>query len=220
MPVNRYFGSNLLRANKVDGVTIEGDLTPLHNNLLIKVKEVAKSTPGGLVLPDNAKERPTEGTVVAAGPGKVHPETAILLEMSVRVGDSVLYGKYDGTELKYNDANHQLIKDDDVLLIYKEPLTLETVQCAKDNVLVRLPPKEEKTATGIFVAAADSGAKRGDWGHVVCVGPGKQAAGGQRLPVPLKPGDGVRFRDYAGNQVKIEGKDYVVVKAVDILAKW
>ncbi|RYG68269.1 co-chaperone GroES, partial [archaeon] len=124
MPVNRLVHSSALRANKVDGVTIEGNLTPLHNNLLIKVKEAAKSTAGGLILPDNAKERPTEGTVVAAGPGKVHPETAVRLEMSVRVGDNVLYGKYDGTELKYNEAHHQLIKDDDVLLVYQGQLTL------------------------------------------------------------------------------------------------
>lgn len=54
-----------LLANKMDGVTIEGDLIPLSNNLLIKVKEIASSTSGGLFIPDNAKERPTEGTKAA-----------------------------------------------------------------------------------------------------------------------------------------------------------
>ena len=56
------------------------------------------------------------GLVIAAGPGRVHPETALLIETAVSVGDKVIYGKYDGSEIKYNGDNHQLIKDDDILL--------------------------------------------------------------------------------------------------------
>ena len=53
---------------------------------------------------------------MAAGPGRVHPETGYQLDCAVIPGESVVYGKYDGTEMKYNELNHQIIKDDDVLL--------------------------------------------------------------------------------------------------------
>eukprot|EP01035_Chromulina_nebulosa_P010444 gene10444-14029_t len=118
------------KSNKLDGITIEGNLVPLSNNVLVKVKEIAASTSGGLFIPDNAKERPTEGTVIAAGPGRVHPETGILIAIAVAEGENVIYGKYDGNRtLHYNEVNHQMIKDDDILLKYsgKEP-TVENVQ--------------------------------------------------------------------------------------------
>jgi chaperonin GroES len=79
--------------NKIDGIPISGDLAPWSNNLLIKVKEVASATSGGLYIPDNAKERPTEGLVIAAGPGRVHPDTGILIGIAVTVGENVIYGK-------------------------------------------------------------------------------------------------------------------------------
>lgn len=133
-----------LKSNKLDGVVISGDLTPLSNNLLVKVKEAMAETKGGLFIPDNAKERPTEGQVIAAGPGRVHPDTGVQLDIAVNVGSSVIYGKYDGTELKYNDLPHQLIKDDDVLLKYTgTEATFANVECVKDQVLVKLPPKKK-----------------------------------------------------------------------------
>lgn len=105
--------------NRLDGIDINGDLLPLSNNVFVKVKEALSETKGGLFIPDNAKERPTDGMVVAVGPGRIHPETGVLMTMAVEVGDNVIYGKYDGTEMKYNDLNYQLIKDDDILLKYK-----------------------------------------------------------------------------------------------------
>lgn len=211
----------LTRANKLDGITIEGNLSPLANNLLIKVKEVASATSGGLYIPDNAKERPTEGTVIAAGPGRVHQETAVQLRNAVQVGHSVVYGKYDGTELKYNDANHQMIKDDDVLLTYTGPeATLENVQCVKDQVLVKLPRKEETNLSGIVISTPGSTEKRPNYGTVAKVGPGREAGNGVVMPPQVAVGDGVRFREYGGNQIKLGGDEFIVVRAYDILAKW
>ena len=213
---------NILPANKLDGITIESDLKPLWNNILVKVKEVASSTAGGLFIPDNAKERPTEGLVVAAGPGRVHPETGVQLDLAVKEGDNVIYGKYDGTELKYNDLNHQLIKDDDVLLTYSGPNpTIENVVCVKDQVLVELPRKEEATSSGIIVSnPTNAKEKRTDYGVVIKVGPGRQAGNGVYMPIRVAPGDNVRFRDFAGSEVKIGNKDYLVIRSYDILAKW
>jgi chaperonin GroES len=208
-------------ANKLDGIVIQGDLTPLSNNLLVKVKEAAVSTSGGLYIPDNAKERPTEGIVVAAGPGRIHPETGIQLNIAVKPGEGVIYGKYDGTELKYNEVNHQMIKDDDVLLKYTggEPL-LKNIECVKDQVLIRLPPKEAANAAGLIVATASEKEKKADNGVVEKIGPGRQAGNGAVMPIQVVPGDGVRFREFAGSDVKIEGVEYRVVRAYDILAKW
>lgn len=214
------FASSLL-ANKIDGISVEGNLQPISNNLLIKVKEVASSTAGGLYIPDNAKERPTEGSVIAAGPGRVHPETGVQLDIAAIAGHNVIYGKYDGTELKYNDADHQLIKDDDVLLTYEgDRASLENVKCVKDQVLVKLPPKEEKNASGIIISTPGSKDKRRDYGEVMKVGPGRQAGNGIYQKIQVQPGDNVKFREFAGTEVKLDGKDYLVIRAYDILAKW
>jgi chaperonin GroES len=210
-----------LSANKIDGISIQGDLKPLSNNVLVRVKEAITSTTGGIFIPDNAKERPTEGKVIAVGGGRVHPETAITIDMAVSVGDNVIYGKFDGSELKYNDINHQLIKDDDVLLKYSgSDATLASVECVKDQVLIKLPPKEETNSVGLIVSTPGSKDKRPDYGVVAKIGPGRQAGNGKVMPIQVTPGDNVRFRDFAGTEVKIEGKEYLVIRAYDILAKW
>lgn len=220
----RMFGSRMLtsvHANKMDGTTIAGDLQPMQNNLLIKVKEVSGQSTGGIYIPDNAKERPTEGLVVAAGPGRIHPDSALLLDVAVKPGDGVIYGKYDGSEMKYNDANHQLIKDDDVLLKYTGgDALLSNVECVKDQVLIRYAPKEAANSGGIIINTAESKEKRQDTGTVVKIGPGRQAGNGKVMQIQVKPGDGVRFRDFAGADVKLEGVEYRVVRAYDILARW
>lgn len=207
--------------NKVDGIEVDGDLTPVFNNILVQVKDVASVSKGGLYIPDNAKERPTEGKAVSTGTGRIHPETGVELDMAVKVGQNVIYGKYDGTELKYNDKNFQLIKDDDVLLVYEgNEATLENVHCVKDQILVRLPPKEDKNDAGIIITTAESKEKRPTFGTVVKVGPGRQAGNGVYMKIPVAPGDGVRFREYAGSYVKLNGAEHIVIRSYDILAKW
>jgi chaperonin GroES len=213
-----------LKANKLDGITIEGNLQPVSNNLLIKVKEALSETKGGLFIPDNAKERPTEGEVIAHGPGRVHPETAVQLDIAVKSGVNVMYGKYDGSELKYNGFEHQLIKDDDVLLTYPkgQEATVANVTPVKDQVLIKLPPKIEANQSGIIIATPTEGEqkKRADYGTVVKTGPGRQAGNGKYMEPQVKSGDNVRFRDFAGNEIKLDGGDYLVIRAYDVLAKW
>jgi len=221
--IRKYHRSDVMitNANVMDGLSIDGDIIPLSNNLLIKVKDVASSTQGGLFIPDNAKERPTEGTVIAAGPGRIHPETGIQLSIAVKVGSNVIYGKYDGTELKYNGFNHQMIKDDDVLLYYPgSEATLENVECVKDQVLIKLPPKEETNLAGIIVTTPGSTEKRPNYGTVAKIGPGRQAGNGAVMPVQVSPGNGVRFREFAGSQIKLGTDEYIVLRTYDILAKW
>lgn len=211
----RFFG------NKMDGIPITGELKPCSNNLLVKVKEAASETTGGLFIPDNAKERPTEGTVMSAGPGKVHSESGILQTIAVTEGEKVIYGKYDGTEMKYNDIPHQLIKDDDVLLKYSgDEATLDNVVPVKDHIMIRLPKKEDTSLSGIIITTAEDDQKKNAYGTVEKVGAGRPAANGEMLPLQVEPGDGVRFREFAGTIVKIGGEEFLMIRAYDILAKW
>lgn len=213
--------SSSLSGNILDGIPIPGDLTPLQNNLLVRVKPAAASTSGGLFIPDNAQEKPNEGEVVAAGPGRIHSESGLLQPAAVKVGLRVIYGQFDGTSLKYNDKDHQMIKDDDVLLQYTgEEIALENVEAVKDHILIRLPPKEDKTLTGIIINTAETKEKKQCYGTVEKVGPGRPAGNGDIIPIQVAPGDGCRFRDFAGTNVKIGMVDFVVVRAYDVMAKW
>ena len=84
---------------------------PLHDRVLIKVLDSDEKTAGGIIIPDTAKEKPQKGNVVAVGPGtKENPVT-------VKVGNSVLYGKYSGTELKLDDKNYLIMRESDILAI-------------------------------------------------------------------------------------------------------
>lgn len=211
--------------HSVDGNTIEGDLVPVSNNLLIKVREAADQTQGGLFIPDEAKEKLNEGLVVAAGPGKIHPETGVKLTMAAAVGDKVLYGKYDGVEMQYDSVTHQLIKDDDILLAYDgADATLDNVRCLKDNILIEPPPKSDKSKAGVILKIESdedpSAADKPVYGKVLKVGPGRQASNGQLMAMPVSEGENCRFRNFAGSEVTVAGKDYLVIKGYDVQAKW
>jgi chaperonin GroES len=159
--------------------------------------------------------------VVAAGPGRVSLETGAKMTMSVQTGDGVIYGQYDGNELRVNDVDHQMIKDEDVLLKFTgtDP-KFDNVQCVKDHILVKLAPREDKTATGLIIVTSEDKEKRSQYGTVAMVGPGRQASSGPVIPLPVKVGDGVRFRESAGSDIKLDGVEYRVVRATEIICKW
>ncbi len=210
---------SVVRASTIDNLVIEGDLIPITNNVLIRVKEQNEFTTGGVFIPELAKERPTEGVVIATGSGKI-TETGETQSLSARVGDNVMYGKYDGTELKYNGVQHQIIKDEDILFTYSENLTPQSVRCVRDNVLLRLPVVEVTSDTGVILTTSKSKEKRADCGEVVNIGPGRKTLTGSDIPIPLQIGDHVRFRNFAGTDIKLDSQEYLVVKFSDILAKW
>ena len=86
-------------------------IRPLADRVVIEPKEAETKTAAGLYIPDTAKEKPQQGTVVAAGPGKKDEE------MEVKVGDVVLYGKYSGTEVTVDDKKCLIMKQSDILAI-------------------------------------------------------------------------------------------------------
>jgi chaperonin GroES len=91
-------------------------IQPLADRVLIKPKAREETTRSGIVLPDTAKEKPQEGTIVAAGPGRVL-EDGTRVPLDVKVGDSVLYAKYAGTEYKIDNEEHLIVKESDILAV-------------------------------------------------------------------------------------------------------
>lgn len=89
---------------------------PLRENILIKRVEEENRTAGGIILPDTAKEKPTEGKVIAIGEGRVTPDGKVL-PMSIKVGDVVLFSKWTGTEIKVDGEPHLIVKEGDILAI-------------------------------------------------------------------------------------------------------
>ena len=89
---------------------------PLFDNVLIKPLQAATQTAGGIYLPENVKDKPQVGEVVAVGPGKVHPKGEVD-KMVVKVGDKVLYTKWGGNEVKVGNEEWKIVKQDDILAI-------------------------------------------------------------------------------------------------------
>lgn len=208
-------------ATTLDGRKIKGDVKPLNNFLLVKVAEAEDQTDGGILLTGKAKVRKYEGQVVSVGPGKTHPDSGLVFNMPVQPGESVVYGKYDGVELDLSGATHALIRDDDILVKYTgDKLTLDSVDVVADNVLVFVDKSEQETEGGILIAKSNKSESRPSTGEVVKVGPGRMASNGELITMDLQPGDMVKFRDFAGNEVTIEDKDYSVVKMNDVVAKF
>ncbi|MCS6915184.1 MAG: co-chaperone GroES [Myxococcales bacterium] len=91
-------------------------IRPLHDRIVVKRKAEEERTAGGLYIPETAKERPIEAEVISVGNGKVL-EDGSLRPLSVKAGDRILFGKYAGTEVKINDQEYLIMREDDVLAV-------------------------------------------------------------------------------------------------------
>jgi chaperonin GroES len=92
-------------------------IRPLDDRVVVQPNEPEERTPGGIVLPDTAKEKPLQGKVVAVGPGKLIEKTGERAKMSVKVGDRVIYGKYSGTEVELEGEKYVILRENDILAI-------------------------------------------------------------------------------------------------------
>ncbi len=90
-------------------------LKPLHDRVVIKPAESEDVTAGGIILPDTAKEKPQRGEVIAVGPGKT--ENGQLITPQVKAGDTVLYGKYSGTEVTVDKKDYLIVRESDIMAI-------------------------------------------------------------------------------------------------------
>jgi chaperonin GroES len=89
----------------------KASITPLHDRVIVKPAAAETKTAGGIIIPDTAKEKPQRGTVVAAGPGKKDEP------VTVKTGDTVLYGKYAGTEITIDGEDLIIMRESDILAI-------------------------------------------------------------------------------------------------------
>jgi len=89
-------------------------LRPLQDRILVQRVEEEKTTKGGIIIPDTAKEKPAEGKVISVGKGKVS-EDGKLIPLDIKKGDRILFGKYSGTEVKIEGEEYLIMREDDVL---------------------------------------------------------------------------------------------------------
>ena len=87
---------------------------PLHDRILVKRIEEKESIKGGIIIPDTAKEKPQEGEVIAVGNGKKTDEGKVVA-LDVKAGDRILFGKYSGSEIKMDDQEYLILREDEVL---------------------------------------------------------------------------------------------------------
>ena len=87
---------------------------PLHDRVLVQPLDGEEKTAGGIIIPDTAKEKPSEGKVIAVGPG-AKTEDGKILPMEVKVGDLVLFGKWSGTEVKIDGVEYSIMKESDIM---------------------------------------------------------------------------------------------------------
>ena len=87
---------------------------PLHDRLIVQLIEEGEQQVGGIIIPDTAKEKPQQGTVIAAGKGKVREDGSVQ-PMDVKAGDTVLFGKYSGSEIKLDGEEFMIMREDEIL---------------------------------------------------------------------------------------------------------
>ena len=93
---------------------IRDSFRPLHDRVLVQPLDGEEKTAGGIIIPDTAKEKPSEGKIIAVGPG-AKTEDGKILPMEVKVGDLVLFGKWSGTEVKIDGVEYSIMKESDIM---------------------------------------------------------------------------------------------------------
>jgi chaperonin GroES len=92
------------------------NLKPLADRVVLEPAQAEDKSAGGIILPDTAQEKPQQGTVVAAGPGKVS-DSGSLIKMTVKKGDKVLFGKYSGSEVAFDGTDYVIMRESDILAV-------------------------------------------------------------------------------------------------------
>ncbi|HYN22390.1 MAG TPA: co-chaperone GroES [Thermoanaerobaculia bacterium] len=92
------------------------NIRPLHDRVLVKRSEQQEQVRGGIIIPDTAKEKPQEAEVIAVGPGKVNDEGK-RTPLEVQVGDRILMGKYSGSEIKLDEVDYVIVREDEILAV-------------------------------------------------------------------------------------------------------
>jgi chaperonin GroES len=102
--------------NKGDSSMADTKLRPLYDRIVVRRKDTKEQVRGGIIIPDTAKEKPQEAEVIAVGEGKFNDDGK-RIKLDVKKGDTVLIGKYSGTEIKIDDVEYTILREDEVLAI-------------------------------------------------------------------------------------------------------
>ena len=94
------------------------NIKPLADRVVVKPLEQEEVKKGGIIIPDTAKEKPVQGEIMAAGPGRLD-DTGKRVDLEVKIGDKILYGKYSGTEVTIDDQDYLIMRESDVLAVLK-----------------------------------------------------------------------------------------------------
>jgi len=204
---------------KLNNYMLPGPLTPLADQILVKQSKMADVTSGGLFMPADSTEKPSEGLVVLAGPGTTHPETGKLIPNPCKEGDLILLSEYVGEKVDYCGDKHAFVSASEVLGVFDggSPV-VGSFKPLQDRVLVKLQDAATETSSGI--ALASESADEPTQGEVIAVGEGLITSQGDLVPPGISPGESVIYGKYTGTMVSIEGVEYKVVSASDCLAKW
>lgn len=95
------------------------NIRPLHDRVIVKRLEEERKSPGGIVIPDTAAEKPVKGEVIAVGPGKLLDDGKVR-PCDVKKGDTILFGKYSGTEVKLDGAEYVVMREDDIMAVFSK----------------------------------------------------------------------------------------------------
>ena len=95
------------------------NIRPLHDRVVVKRQEQKEQIRGGIIIPDTAKEKPQEAEVIAVGPGKINDDGK-RSPMDVKAGDRILVGKYSGSEIKIDDEEYVIVREDEILAVFEK----------------------------------------------------------------------------------------------------
>jgi len=204
---------------RLNNYILPGPLQPLGNQVLVKPRKLEDKTDGGLFVPTAESEKPKEGFVIAAGPGTVSAETGEMIECPVKEGDLVLLSDFSGEKIDYNGENHVFVNANVLLGKFgSKEISVDNFTPIGSRVMVELAESAKETTTGIALALDED--EDGNQGVVVAVGPGSYTVKGELSPVGVSTGESVVFKKYAGEQTKMDGKQYKIVLESECIAKW
>ncbi|XP_024534889.1 20 kDa chaperonin, chloroplastic-like [Selaginella moellendorffii] len=148
--------------------------------------------------------------------GSVQVRAGVTATAPSKIGDMVVYSKYAGTEVQFDDAEHVLLKEDD-LIGFLSTDDIKDLKPLNERVLIKIAEAEDKTSGGIILT--ENAKEKPVTGTAVAVGSGAFGEDGVKKPLDIAPGNSVMYSKYAGNEFKSkDGSEYVVIRASDILA--
>lgn len=180
-------------------------MTPVGDRVLVKAVEPEEQTTSGILLPTSAQKKPTQGDVVAASG-------------AVKSGDRVVYSKYAGTEVELSGAAHVILKEDDVIGVLSGGTDITSLKPLQDRVLIEVAEAKDTTSGGLLLTEAAK--DKPTVGKVVAVGPGRAGKDDEAAVAPsVAVGSSVLYSKFSGAEFEgSNGKSYIVVRDVDILA--